>query len=334
MSLNGRKEIVITCHQERPVLLYQMDDKPYDLLVGEWQPEEVLEVGDIFVGRVQNIVQNINAAFVEVKKGVVCYLPMSECGGRKVRIGDELVVQVKKAAVKTKQAVVTLAIEFVGTYCVVTTQDTAKGISQKIIDEDMRNQLKEVLQEFDDMPYGLVLRTNACETSTDIIRDECKSLSCELQKRGFVKVELYDDASYPLEKLLGIETKLEKALAKRVWLKSGGNLVIEPTEALTVIDVNTGKAIDGKRNKETTFFKLNCEAAREVARQIRLRSMSGIILVDFIDMQKKEHKLALMDLLREELKKDKTRTALVDITKLGLVEITRMKKNPPLWEMF
>ena len=145
-------------------------------------------------------------------------------------------------------------------------------------------------------------------------------------------MQWYQDASYPLDKLLGIQSKLAKALQKRVWLKSGGNLVIEPTEALTVIDVNTGKAVEGKRNKETTFFKLNCEAAVEAARQIRVRNLSGIILIDFIDMKKKQHQDELMSLLREELAKDKIRTALVDITKLGLVEITRMKKNKSLYE--
>ena len=380
--MNGRKEIVITHYQERPILIYQMDNKPYDLLVGECHTEDALEVGDIFVGRVQNIVQNINAAFVEVQKGVICYLPMSECGERKIRIGDELVVQVKKPAVKTKQAVVTLSIELVGNYSVVTAKDTTKRMSKKITDEEVRCQLQEVLHEFTDMPYGIVLRTNAAKTSIDIIRDECKQLlseiedmmehsqykscfsrirkadpfymsyirSCrpeeydriitddktiyeDLHERGIACAELYED-SYSLENLLGLKSKIEKALAKRVWLKSGGNLLIEPTEALTVIDVNTGKAIEGKRNKETTFFNINCEAAKEVARQMRLRNMSGIILVDFIDMQKKEHKNELMKLLQEELRKDKTRTALVDITKLGLVEITRMKKNPPLWELF
>jgi len=108
--------------------------------------------------------------------------------------------------------------------------------------------------------------------------------------------------------------------------------VIEPTEALTVIDVNTQKAVAGRRNSETTFFKVNMEAAREAARQIRIRNISGIILIDFIDMKKKQHQDELMSLLREELAKDKIRTALVDITKLGLVEITRMKKNKSLYE--
>ena len=109
--------------------------------------------------------------------------------------------------------------------------------------------------------------------------------------------------------------------------------MIEPTEALTVIDVNTGKAIEGKRKKETTFFKINCEAAVEAARQLRVRGISGIILIDFIDMQEKEHRRQLMSLMKEELNKDKVRTSLIDITKLGLVEITRMKKYKPLREM-
>ena len=144
------------------------------------------------------------------------------------------------------------------------------------------------------------------------------------------KVELYSDDSYSLDKLLGISTKLLKANEKKVWLKSGGNLVIEPTEALTVIDVNTGKAVDGRRKKETTFYKINCEAAIEAARQIRMRNLSGIILIDFIDMKEQEHVEELMQLLRMKLSEDKVKTVLVDITKLGLVEITRMKKNPPL----
>ena len=146
-------------------------------------------------------------------------------------------------------------------------------------------------------------------------------------------VQYYEDESYPLDKLLGISSKLAKAFEKKVWLKSGGNLVIEPTEALTVIDVNTGKAVDGKRKKETTFFKINCEAAMESARQIRMRNLSGIILIDFIDMKEKENIQKLMHLLRTELAKDMTKTVLVDMTKLGLVEITRMKKSPPLREV-
>lgn len=370
--MNGRNEIVITQYRDRPILFYQSENRLYDLVVGERHQEEAPQVGDIYVGRVQNIVQNIRAVFVEIKEGVICYMPETECAGKKIRVGDDLVVQVKKAAVKTKQPVVTQAIELVGYYCVVTTQNSSKQISKKIGEEE-KKRLQPLLEEFAEEEYGIVLRTNAAEAGLAVIREECERLvgelhsmmehsryrvcfsrlrkadpfympyirSCrqeeydriitdirtvydDLQAQGVDKVQFYEDSSYPLEKLLGIGTKIQKVSEKRVWLKSGGNLVIEPTEALTVIDVNTGKAIDGKRSRETTFFKINCEAAKEVARQIRVRNISGIILVDFIDMKNKQNERQLFDLLQGELQKDKTRTSLIDITKLGLAEITRL----------
>lgn len=379
--MNDRKQIIITRIQSKLLMLYMENEKIYDVLAGEPDSGQVPEVGDIYVGKVQNIVQNINAAFVEVKKDVVCYLPLSEYSGSKLKCGDEIVVQVKKAAVKKKQAVVTLYPEVAGRFCVVSTRDNTKSISRKIEDKETRERLNKILTGFNDEEYGIVLRTNAAAASSEEISMECRALltdmhermehsryktcfsllrkedsfylkyirSCRLEELERIitdiqevyeelqpvygdKVVYYQDASYPLDKLLGISSKLEKAFEKRVWLKSGGNLVIEPTEALTVIDVNTGKAVEGKRNKETTFFKINCEAAIEAARQIRMRNISGIILIDFIDMQQKKHQAELMNLLREELYKDKTRTALIDITKLGLVEITRMKKSKPLWE--
>lgn len=380
--MNNQRQIVITHLQGKLVMLYMEDEKIYDVLVGEEKGTDTIEVGDIYIGRVQNIVQNISAAFVEVQKGVICYLPLSECGSRKIRCGDELVVQVKKAAVKTKQAVVTLYPELAGRFCVVSTRTPVKGISKKIEDQGEILRLKGLLGEYKEEEYGILLRTNAENVSLEEIRTECGKMLKEMHERmehsqymacfsllrkeepfyikyingcrpkeldriitedervfGELQIvcgdlaEWYQDTSYPLDKLLGIQSKLSKAFEKRVWLKSGGNLVIEPTEALTVIDVNTGKAVEGKRNKETTFFKINCEAAEEAARQIRMRNISGIILIDFIDMKKKQHQNELMTLLRGELAKDKTRTALVDITKLGLVEITRMKKSKPLWEV-
>lgn len=142
----------------------------------------------------------------------------------------------------------------------------------------------------------------------------------------------YYEDSYSLDKLLGISTKIGKCLKKHVWLKSGGSLVVEPTEALTVIDVNTEKAIHGKRNKEQTFYKINREAAAEAARQMRIRNLSGIILIDFIDMEEKEHIEELMQFLKKETEKDHVPTKVVDMTVLGLVEITRKKVRRPLHE--
>ena len=147
------------------------------------------------------------------------------------------------------------------------------------------------------------------------------------------KVLLYEDDSYPLIKMLGLETKLSRVLSEKVWLKSGGSLVIQPTEALTAIDVNTERAIAGKRNPETTFFKVNLEAAEEICRQLQARNLSGIIIVDFIDMKKEEHRKELLSYMRGLLREDPVKAVLVDMTPLGLVEITRMKRVKPLHEL-
>lgn len=153
----------------------------------------------------------------------------------------------------------------------------------------------------------------------------------EKQPEDRDKLQFYQDPLLPLSKLYSLETVWEKALQKRVWLRSGGYLVIEPTEALTVIDVNTGK-YDGRKNREETFFQINREAAREVAFQLRLRNLSGIILVDFIDMEQEEHRQALLSEFAECLRQDPVKTVLVDMTKLNLVEITRKKIRRPLYE--
>ena len=378
--MTNRSQIVITKVQDKAILVSMHNDKLYDVLV-ENEENTSGNVGDIFVGKVQNVVDNIHAAFVEFEKNKVGFLPLSECQGKTVKAGDEFVVQIKQAAVKTKQPVLTIFPEIAGRFAVVSTKSKTKGVSKKIIEEEKKKELYKILEDFCEDPYGVILRTSAKTASEEEIRKECTGLlkqmhelmdyseyktrfSCLYHEASFYlkyirslelsnferivtdlqsvyeelypiygdKVELYSDDSYSLDKLLGISTKLLKANEKKVWLKSGGNLVIEPTEALTVIDVNTGKAVDGRRNKETTFYKINCEAAIEAARQIRMRNLSGIIVIDFIDMKEQEHVEELMQLLRMKLSEDKVKTVLVDITKLGLVEITRMKKNPPLRE--
>ena len=378
--MTNRSQIVITKVQDKTILVSMHNDKLYDVLV-ENEENTSGNVGDIFVGKVQNVVDNIHAAFVEFEKNKVGFLPLSECQGKTVKAGDEFAVQIKQAAVKTKQPVLTIFPEIAGRFAVVSTKSKTKGVSKKIIEEEKKKELYKILEDFCEDPYGVILRTSAKTASEEEIRKECTGLlkqmhelmdyseyktrfSCLYHEASFYlkyirslelsnferivtdlqsvyeelypiygdKVELYSDDSYSLDKLLGISTKLLKANEKKVWLKSGGNLVIEPTEALTVIDVNTGKAVDGRRNKETTFYKINCEAAIEAARQIRMRNLSGIIVIDFIDMKEQEHVEELMQLLRMKLSEDKVKTVLVDITKLGLVEITRMKKNPPLRE--
>lgn len=142
---------------------------------------------------------------------------------------------------------------------------------------------------------------------------------------------LYQDVRLPLGRLYGVEKHLQQALGRKVWMRSGGYLIIEPTEALTVIDVNSGKAETGKRGEET-YFRINMEAAEEIAVQLALRNISGIIVVDFISMAGEEERRRLMAHFGDLLKRDAVRSRLVDITALGLVEVTRMKISRPLKE--
>lgn len=142
-------------------------------------------------------------------------------------------------------------------------------------------------------------------------------------------VELYDGRK-PLFEAYGIEHEINRALHRRVWLKSGGYIVIEPTEALTAIDVNTG-SFTGKKNLEDTIFKTNMEAAKEIAYQLRLRNIGGIIVIDFIDMQSEANKEKLVESFKEFLKKDRARTSISPISNFGLMEMTRKRTRQSLY---
>lgn len=154
-------------------------------------------------------------------------------------------------------------------------------------------------------------------------------LLCSLTENG--KLKYYEDPEFSLGKLFSLDQKAEDAFRTRIWLKSGAYLVIEYTEAMTVIDVNSGK-YEVKRASEDYFLKLNMEAAAEVVRQLRLRNLSGMILVDFVNMQEAAYRQELLRFLRRETSLDRIKTEVVDITALGLVEITRQKHGKPLYE--
>ncbi|NLB79136.1 MAG: ribonuclease, partial [Clostridiaceae bacterium] len=142
------------------------------------------------------------------------------------------------------------------------------------------------------------------------------------------RVEFYNK-EYDMFEYYHVQSALKEALSRKIWLKSGAYLIFDYTEAMTVVDVNSGKFV-GKTDMEQTVFNINIEAANALVRQIRLRNLSGIIIVDFIDMQKKEHRDQLIQHLREGVKNDKIQTVVVGITSLGLVEMTRKKIRLPL----
>lgn len=353
-------------------------------------------LGNIYIGKVTNIIRNINAAFVEVANNQICYLSLDDATspifihqkqGSKIVIGDEIMVQVTRENVKTKAPVVSCQLNFTGKFIVLTHGNTKLGISKKIEQVEKREWLNRVLQPFQNEEWGLIARTNAMFASETQLLEEverlknsyqhllttgihktcfslleqaptsflCDIRDCyqdsvdeivtdqvlffetmkqylEIDPEGQKKIRFYEDAMLPLSKLYALEQKIKRAIQQRVWLDSGGYLVIEPTEALTVIDVNTGKAIHGKKKVEETFYKINLEAAIEISKQIRLRNLSGIIIIDFIDLEEKEHQKNLLKKLDSLLKKDPIKTVLVDMTPLHLVEITRKKVRKPLIE--
>ncbi len=395
-SENGK--LLLTPYKNKILLLHIKDNRLVFAQAFPSKKESIL--GNIYLGKVTNVVKNIDAAFVEIYPGQICFLPLKECRhailtnrpfDKRIVAGDEIVVQVIKEAAKTKQPSVTANISFTGTYCVVTTGKRSIGYSNKL-----KNAEKEQLEKFfsssrssfsaeEQGSLGYVFRTNcrelhgnyeplleelttlskrANEFLKTVMHRTCYSLleeaptpylatvksmyqneydeivtddktlyeklrSC--QGLDLDRIRLYEDENFPLQKLYSVETKLSEALSKQVWLKSGGYLVIEPTEALTVIDVNTGKST-GKCTPEEHYFRTNIEAAWEIARQLKLRNISGIIIVDFINMDSKEQEEELLSLLKSALRKDAVKTKVVDITPLGLVEITRQKINRPLWE--
>ncbi len=169
------------------------------------------------------------------------------------------------------------------------------------------------------------------ESMFDMLKDYCEEY--RKQHPLNLSVRLYQDDMLSLSMMYSIDSRLEAALGSRIWLKSGGYLIIEPTEALTVIDVNSGKCEWG-RNPEETYRKINLEAAYETAIQLKLRNLSGIIIIDFINMESAKDRAELLSYLRILVKRDKIPTTVVDMTPLGLVEITRKKINKPLREQF
>ena len=379
---------VWTCLLENQELIELHCDVP------EESPQTEPALGNIYIGRVQNVAANIGAAFIDIG-GVNCYYDISQAktavfskktGKQPLCAGDELIVQISREAAKTKAPTVSSNLNFTGRYAVLTTGNTRIGVSSKL-PRSMREEYRERLQEFQNSEYGLIVRTNAKNVSFEEVLAEIRHLrsrylhiretapyrtcfSCleaapqpyltglknvytedlseilveddelfaELesyfrteQPELLEKLRLYDDPLLPLAQLYRIPTQRERALSQHVWLKHGGYLVIQPTEALTVIDVNSGKSTSKKQPSET-YLQTNLEAAKEIAKQLRLRNLSGIIVIDFINMQTEEQTQTLLRTLKQETAKDPIQTTVVDVTGLQLVEVTRRKLRKPLHE--
>ncbi len=352
------------------------------------------KVGNIYLGKVKNVLPGMEAAFVsfgEEKNGVL-YVADIEGSTKNSKIENllktdqEILVQVVKDAMGEKGARLTGQISLPGRYLVLIPNSKTKGISRRLADNE-RERLDKIIRKIKPNNFGVIVRTAAegvseeslkvdieklveewktvsnyqsgdapklihkePDVSIKVIREHLNSTFKKVlidkksqydEVKEYVKltspeildiVDHYDDELGLFERY-HIEDQIKKALDRKVWLPSGGHLIIDRTEALTVIDVNTGKFV-GKNSLEETVYENNLEAAEEIARQLRLRDIGGIIVIDFIDMESQKKQQNLLNKFKQELAKDKTRTQVFDISRLGLVEMTRKNVAAGLIESF
>ena len=349
-------------------------------------------VGNLYKGRVQNVLPGMQAAFVDIgaEKNAFFYIGDGKThdpinAGEKpvpIHVGQSLLVQVTKDAYGTKGPRVTTHVTLPGRTAVLMPTAAYTAMSHRIEDQEERARLHAIAERVCPDGMGILMRTAAegadeATISADVcqltrlwqtilaryevtgkrasllyrdpdliirsVRDSFSADTDELvvdDREAFSRVAALvtalfpglrsrvrlHDAKTPLFRAYGVEKEIEKLGAREVELKSGGFLVIDKTEALTVIDVNTGKYV-GHTNLAETVYRTNLEAAEEIVKQIRLRDIGGIIVVDFIDMERDEQKESLLVRLRELAAHDRTKMHVVDITGLGLVEITRRKSR-------
>ena len=359
-----------------------------EIYVYEGKKESI--IGNIYCGIVQNVVDGMQAAFVDIgiekntfisikdalpkvdvaKEELVIDKNMSEI----LKKGDKLLVQVRKEPSEEKGARISTHVTLPGNYIVLMPNTNIITISQKITDENESSRLKNVVGEYLPKGFGAIIRTDAENIAPNILKvdieetvkkwNEIKEKYKEMQGYGII----YDDHDITLkaardminqntEKIytndeeiykkmqeiasikekkieflnvenifekFGISGKVEKVGDRKVWLKCGGYIVIDKTEALTAIDVNSGKYV-GNNNLEQTALSVNTEAATEIMKQIRLKDIGGIVIIDYIDLETKEDQLKIKETMKKEGKKDRSKIDIKGYTKLNLVELTRKK---------
>ena len=356
--------------------------------------------GNIYIGKVQNIFQGMQAAFINIGEEKNTFIHLKDIMPKQdvkvtpdieenikksnikdyIKTNDNVLVQVKRSSYNTKGARVSTHMNIPGKYVVFLPNTEIITISQKIEDNTEKKRLLNILKKNLPKNCGVIVRTSAINKNEKDIIDDLNSLTSiwkelynkaldvnteipsllyesndliktmlidmidkeveriivndkklydtiillleELEKTSQIKIELREDSS-----ILGIyemEEQIEKLSNRKIYLKCGGFITIDKTEALTAIDVNSGK-YTGKKDLEQTIYTVNKEATIEIAKQIRLRDIGGIIIIDYIDMKDESNKENIIKLLEKELKNDRSKTQILEFTKLNLLEMTRKK---------
>jgi len=356
-------------------------------------------VGNVYLGRVQNVLPGMEASFVDINESRNGVLYAGEVGiagdeGDEIprietvlKSGQPIMVQVTKDPMRAKGARLTALVSLAGRHLVLVPNAKSVGVSRRLPDSE-RVRLRDIAHKIRPNDHGLIIRTAAeganfgdlerdlqrvlemweeisakaakakapallyeePELELRVIRDlfnreisSCVVEGRELERklRDYIRtttpsldhrLELYE-GELPIFEEYRVVEQIRKSLDRKVWLPSGGHVVIDRTEAMTVIDVNTGKFV-GKSNLEETVFKTNKETAVEVARQLRLRDIGGIIVIDFIDMEETSNRDEVIRLFRRELERDRSRTQVFDISPLGLVQMTRKSVSTGIVDAF
>ncbi len=404
-----KKEIIINSTIGETRIAILEDKKLVELFVEK--PENERMVGDIYLGKVVNVVKGMRAAFVNIGQQQDAFLHFSDIGEsfftvsamidlgednhssialppEKIKPGQNLLVQIIKEPISSKGSRLTTQISLPGRFLVLVPNSKMVGVSKKIDSVTERKRLRKIAKNLRPEGFGIIVRTVAegrdelvlkadieAQVKTwkklekkvkeskppmlvykdmgmmsSVIRDlftkDMERLVVDSRKlfrkivaylkdvaHGMVGLVEYYDKKEPIFDFFGIEAEIEKSLSRKVMLKSGGSIIFDQTEALVAIDVNSGKFI-GRENHEQNSLRINLEAAREIARQLRLRDLGGIVVIDFIDMKEESNKRKLQDELKRELKKDRAQANITPISEFGLIEMTRERIRPSLMYTF
>ncbi len=387
------KEIIINVDKEKNKTIMLVENGNLIERYLENNETKRLE-GNIYLGKIQNVLQGMQAAFVDIGENKNTFIHLKDILPKQdtkisdpnaiieksnikdvAKVGMPILVQVKRDSTNKKGARVSTHINLAGRFCVYMPESDFITISQKIEDKKEKERLINIIQKNIPKNVGIIVRTSAIGKTEEEIVEDIKFLQSRWNKikketkntqnipklvyknPGIVHRILVDLVDQDIERIIvndekqyekiqemvkevnskvavilkkedsildmySIDAQLEKLDNRKIWLKCGGFITIDKTEALTAIDVNSGKYI-GNKSLEQTVYTVNKEASVEIAKQLRLRDIGGIIIIDYIDMKEEEHKEKIVNILKENLKKDRSKTQIVGFTELNLLEMTR-----------
>lgn len=381
------KELIIVNGENENKEIYLFENK--ELVERYIEKEKITIAGNIYIGKVQNILTGLRSAFINIGEGKNAFIHERDLPqnintenendiipiNKIIKPGMPIMVEVKRDSSTYKGPRVSSKITLTSRFIVFMPNTNFITVSQKIESEEEKNRLKQIVEKYIPQDTGAIIRTVAENVSEEVLKQDIErvlekwknissieienypvkiyekggilrktivdlidsgldTIVCEDENLKQIVEDVFDEIDANVKIEINENSKFKYELEKRnreindrkIWLKSGGFITIDKTEALTAIDVNSGKYI-GKDNLEDTINVVNQEAIIEIAKQLRLRDIGGIIIIDFIDMKEQESKNKILEILKKEIKKDRSKVQIEEFTKLNLLELTRKNMN-------